>query len=66
MKFSILIVLNLSIVGTFQREQTNAITSFVDASNVYGSSDDETAGLRENGGAGGRFFFFFVFSYINL
>ena len=41
--------------GVVRREQINAITSYIDASNVYGSSLEQQANLRENGGTGGMF-----------
>jgi len=33
--------------GILKREQVNDITSWIDASNVYGSSDAELAALRD-------------------
>ncbi|XP_066289159.1 uncharacterized protein [Branchiostoma lanceolatum] len=36
-----------------RRQQLNQITAFVDASNVYGSSDEEMVALRDRGGAAG-------------
>ncbi len=35
---------------TFYREPVNAVTSFVDASNVYGSDDRSAAALRAGKG----------------
>lgn len=34
----------------------NQLTSYIDASIVYGTSEKEMRGLRENGGQGGKFF----------
>ena len=38
--------------GSAPRQQLNAITAFIDASNVYGSDDERAAALRANDGTG--------------
>ena len=45
---SIIIVI-IIISESTQREQKNAVTSFIDASNVYGSSLAEQEALRDGG-----------------
>ena len=37
-----------------QREQLNQITSYMDASNIYGSSEEEATGLRDYSAAAGQ------------
>ena len=40
---------NFTLTGAIQREQKNDLTAFIDASNVYGSSLEEQATLRDGG-----------------
>ena len=42
-------VFQFSATSLPRREQINSITSFIDASNVYGSSEEEQLLLRKNG-----------------